>query len=203
MPKDADGEGPELGGSTPASTEGDVVLRASRPRQTLLYAALAALTVIPAVWLMVTFEQPSMLSLVPVMCLIFFLRQWRLRSGTLTLNAEGLHVHTPQHRHSYPWDDLLEVSWVAAGSDSGVLVRPRGGPYAVPGPHAPVQVWHVPSHGADSHRRARQALASFCERHEVTFTADVIQASDTAPPGSTFRTPPRKRRRGDPDIRNS
>jgi hypothetical protein len=62
------------------------------------------------------------------------------RSSRLILDADGLAVITGRAVNRYRWDDLLEVGW-ANGDFPTVgcrpIVRPRGKPYAVPGPNQP------------------------------------------------------------------
>jgi hypothetical protein len=62
------------------------------------------------------------------------------RSSTLLLDEDGLAVLTGKSVNRYRWSELLEVGW-ANGDFPSVgcrpIVRPRGEPYAVPGPNHP------------------------------------------------------------------
>lgn len=164
------------------------VIGATRSWQTALYAAGVAVLLALAVRAFVRDDAPNLVGIGYLAAVVALLvAAWRRRRATITLDDDGLHVDDRGRRRSFAWEELLEVGWVARGSWSGVVVRPTGGPYDVPGPSSPEQVLRLPSHGRGSHVRARATLAAHCARHGVPFTADGVRLEMDAPPGSPYR----------------
>ena len=173
-----------------------LVLRAANPRWTLVYLVVAVALVALSVAGIVLTEGALQVDLFLAALAVYVLvKAWRRRGSTLTVDADGLRTTELGASRSYAWADLLEVGWVAWSSASGVLVRPTGGRYDVPGPNAPERIITLPTHGRAGHAHARQQLRTWCERAGVPFTEHGADMELTAPPGSPFREEPRRRRR--------
>ena len=173
-----------------------LVLRTTIPWWTLAYLVVAVLLLALSVAQSVLTEGPSVLSLVYIGLAIYVLvKAWRRRGSTLTIDADGLRTNELGTSRRYAWADLIEVGWVPWSSASGVLVRPTGGPYDVPGPNAPERIITLPTHGREGHAHARQQLRTWCEHAGVPFTGHGSDMELTAPPGSPFSEEPRRRRR--------
>lgn len=173
------------------------VIRPRRAHRTLLYAVTAAgVAVLVAVLLVV--ERSSSGWNVPFYAaagaVLLGWVWWHGRREEIVLDSRGIHARTRRGTTTYAWGDLLEVGWGSLApqrfsmASSGVVVRPRGGPYDVPGPNAPVMLVHMPSHGKDAHAEARAVLRSWCARHGVLFSDDGLRMLGNAPPGSPYRT---------------
>lgn len=180
-----------------SSGAGRAVIRPRRAHRTLLYAALAgALAVGASAWLW-SQASPSGWNLPFYAALVAALLGWLWWHGRreeIVLDPRGIHARTRRGTTSYAWEDLLEVGWSTLAAHrfsavgSGVVVRPRGGPFDVPGPNAPAMLVQMPSHGRDAHSEARAVLRSWCERHGVVFSDDGGRMLGNAPPGSPYRT---------------
>lgn len=96
----------------------------------------------------------------------------RLRA---TVIIDDLGISTRQSGgQQFAWADLLAISWqngIGLGG-SGPVVRPRGGPYDIPGPNALVVVASLSlSRGAQ--RSARAALKEAAGAHGVPWSDDL------------------------------
>ena len=122
----------------------------------------------------------------------------RNRRDHVLATDEGLVVVTRRGEQLHRWVDVLEVGWVTSlpvfpPQRPGVVVRPAaGGPWAVPGPNAPTRIATLAVYGRRGRRRAQALLAAECARHGIPFTGDGITMLTNAPPGSPYRTPPRR-----------
>jgi hypothetical protein len=111
------------------------------------------------------------------------------RGNRLVLDADGLAVIAGKTVSRYQWDELLEVGW--SNGDFPIvgcrpIVRPRGKPFAVPGPNQPKVLGTLALFGQARHE-ARLVVQAACERHGVPFSdRDALMLQD-APPDSRFR----------------
>jgi hypothetical protein len=112
------------------------------------------------------------------------------RGSRLILDADGLAVVTGKTVDRYRWEDLIEVGW-ANGDFPTVgcrpIVRPRGKPFAVPGPNQPKVLGTLPVFGR-ARSAARLAVQAACERHGVPFSDRGALMLMDGPPGSSFRS---------------
>ncbi|RKS71529.1 hypothetical protein CLV35_3329 [Motilibacter peucedani] len=88
------------------------------------------------------------------------------------LEPEALVVVRKGVRTTYPWDDLLELSWHRGAVTSGPVARTRGTVWDTPGPAAPAQLGSVvlPLWASGG---ARRLLEDAAREHGVPFTPDL------------------------------
>jgi hypothetical protein len=73
-------------------------------------------------------------------------------------------------RRSYAWTEIERMGWRDSGIwGSTLVVHPRGGPYDVPGPNAPVNVWRIWRPGR---RRSADPLPGLMKRHGIKSLLD-------------------------------
>lgn len=113
---------------------------------------------------------------------------WRERGSHLTLDAHGVTAVMRRRRHSYRWDELLELGWAAQGPVSGLVARPTGGLFDDPGPNHPAWIFVLPRSGRRAAAEAREALAAWCQHTGVAYAVDGQDMELNAPPGSPYRT---------------
>ncbi|WP_380157756.1 hypothetical protein [Kineococcus sp. R86509] len=103
------------------------------------------------------------------------------RADRVRLEAEAVVVVRRSGETSYPWAEVLEVSWSTTTwpyAGSGPVLRLRGGAYDTPGPNAPAQIASLPVFG----RGAAESVALLrraAEVHGVTYTPKLLELITT------------------------
>jgi hypothetical protein len=113
----------------------------------------------------------------------------RHRSDRLVLDDAGITVVTRRGGTSHAWADLLETGWSGAPWSPGcrVLVRRRGGAFAVPGPNAPGPVATLAIFRRRKRKEARDALRQLSTSHGVPFSDRGALMLTDGPPDSPYR----------------
>nr|WP_284288452.1 hypothetical protein [Angustibacter aerolatus] len=137
-----------------------------RANERLALAWVVALLAVAVVLLVVGGARAPALVLYPLApAVVLVVVLVRGRRQTIVLTDDAIEVHRPDGGVAVRWDDLLSVSWSRAGTGllsanlHALVVRPRGGPYAVPGPNSPARLAVASVFGRTANRRAAQAAA--------------------------------------------
>jgi hypothetical protein len=109
------------------------------------------------------------------------------RTHVLKIDDDGITVRSPKKVDRYLWSELLEIGW-ARGlwpyRGPGLVIRPKGGPWDVPGPYAPAQVATLSVFGRSAHRQAQDVLREACRRHGVEFAENGLRMGPDPPRGA-------------------
>jgi hypothetical protein len=167
------------------------------------FLTAAVLVLIETALLLLTRQISYPILMLPVLVIALLGVAIGKRGETVVLGDEAIEVHGRRPAR-YPWADLLEVGWAGSGVSSwlavfapaeagcGLLVRPRGGRFDMPGPNAPARVATLAIFGTRASDRARDRVRAACRRHDVPFSMRGLRMLDDAPPGSPLRDPPER-----------
>ncbi|MFI7586745.1 hypothetical protein ACIB24_06680 [Spongisporangium articulatum] len=112
------------------------------------------------------------------------------RFDVVVIDDRGITVERTRDPVTYAWADILEVGWAGSGAGwpmiaAGLMIRPKGGRFAIPGPNAPARIGPLAVFGRAAHRNARAVLRAECRGRGVPFEDGPFM--EAPPPGSPLR----------------